>query len=178
MGDTDARASPDRTDEPARGDTHPPRAVTPVIGIILAIAITVVLAAVLGGIVIGIPGGQSTTPQASLSFAVDTTDDRIEVEHEAGDALYSDRTRIVWEINGSTYRSHPTDEREGMQSSQYAVFEFDGPENSSGAWTNYPSPGNHTIEADHVITATVYDTESGNRIYRDSFAVNEVQEDL
>lgn len=178
MDDTRARASSNRTDESARGGSRPSRAVTPVIGIILVVAITVVLAAVVGGIVIGIPGGQSTTPQASLSFAVDTDDDKIEVEHQSGDALYSDRTRVVWEINESTYRSHPTDEREGMQSSQSAVFEFNGSQNSSGAWTNYPSPGNHTIRADHVITATVYDTESGNRIYRDTFAANEVQEDL
>lgn len=162
----------------ARGGSRQPRAVSPVIGIILVVAITVVLAAVVGGLVIEIPGGQSTTPQASLSFAVDTDDDEIGVKHEAGDALYSDRTRIVWEINESTYRSNPTDEREGMQSSQSAVFVFNGSDNSSGAWTNYPSPGNHTVESDHVITATVYDTESGNRIYRDTFVANKVQEDL
>lgn len=44
------------------------RAVSPVIGVILMVAITVILAAVIGAFVIGIGDNQSSTPQASWDF--------------------------------------------------------------------------------------------------------------
>jgi flagellin-like protein len=43
-------------------------AVSPVIGVILMVAITVILAAVIGAFVLGIGGSQETVPSASFSF--------------------------------------------------------------------------------------------------------------
>jgi len=51
-------------------------AVSPVIGVILMVAITVILAAVIASFVLGLGGQQSTAPQASFNF-----------EYEAGESL-------------------------------------------------------------------------------------------
>ncbi|SDM94340.1 flagellin N-terminal-like domain-containing protein [Halogranum gelatinilyticum] len=66
------------------------RAVSPVIGVILMVAITVILAAVIGTFVLGLGDSVSdTSPQASLSFdyTADAADSTIEVTHSGGDAI-------------------------------------------------------------------------------------------
>ena len=68
------------------------RAVSPVIGVILMVAITVILAAVIGAFVLGIGGDQQATPSASLSFDLDGGD--VEVEHRGGDTFNTSDTRI------------------------------------------------------------------------------------
>ncbi|WP_411966291.1 type IV pilin [Haloferax sp. YSMS24] len=62
------------------------RAVSPVIGVILMVAITVILAAVIGTFVLGL-GDQvgDNAPQASFSFEYNSTD--LIVTHESGDKL-------------------------------------------------------------------------------------------
>ena len=62
------------------------RAVSPVIGVILMVAITVILAAVIGAFVLGIGGDQSSTPSANLNIEADGTE-TIAVEHNGGDAI-------------------------------------------------------------------------------------------
>ncbi len=67
------------------------RAVSPVIGVILMVAITVILAAVIGTFVLGLGDQiQSTTPQASFGF--DTADgaSEVTVTHETGDSIASE----------------------------------------------------------------------------------------
>jgi flagellin-like protein len=44
------------------------RAVSPVIGVVLMVAVVVILAAVIGAFVLGLGGNQDTTPQASFSL--------------------------------------------------------------------------------------------------------------
>jgi flagellin-like protein len=44
------------------------RAVSPVIGVVLMVAVVVILAAVIGAFVLGLGGQQQTTPQASFSY--------------------------------------------------------------------------------------------------------------
>ncbi|MFK5605825.1 MULTISPECIES: type IV pilin [Haloferax] len=63
------------------------RAVSPVIGVILMVAITVILAAVIGTFVLGL-GDQvgDTAPQASFSFDYDGVD-TVTITHESGDAI-------------------------------------------------------------------------------------------
>jgi len=68
------------------------RAVSPVIGVILMVAITVILAAVIGTFVLGLGDqGQSTTPQASFGF--DTTTNStgavtaVTVTHQSGTSI-------------------------------------------------------------------------------------------
>jgi flagellin-like protein len=59
------------------------RAVSPVIGVILMVAITVILAAVIGSFVLGIGGDIEAAPQASLQFDAQNDD----IIHNGGDSL-------------------------------------------------------------------------------------------
>ena len=61
------------------------RAVSPVIGVILMVAITVILAAVIGAFVLGLGGETQETPQVSLSFDQNGSD--VTVEHRGGDSV-------------------------------------------------------------------------------------------
>ncbi len=72
------------------------RAVSPVIGVILMVAITVILAAVIGTFVLGLGDQvQQTTPQASFGF--DTTDNKqfVEITHETGDTIEANNVEIT-----------------------------------------------------------------------------------
>lgn len=64
------------------------RAVSPVIGVILMVAITVILAAVIGAFVLGLGDdlGSSTSPQVQLSYEYDGTD-TVTVNHNGGDTI-------------------------------------------------------------------------------------------
>ena len=84
-------------------------AVSPVIGVILMVAITVILAAVIGTFVLNLGGSVSqTTPQASFGFDYNDADssndwnenDEITVVHETGDSIDVDRLSVV--IGGTT----------------------------------------------------------------------------
>lgn len=58
------------------------RGVSPVIGVVLMVAVVVILAAVIGAFVLGLGGDQSTTPQASFSISDDN-----KVIYEGGDSI-------------------------------------------------------------------------------------------
>ncbi len=77
------------------------RAVSPVIGVILMVAITVILAAVIGVFVLGIGQGQQDVPQATFEFEYlnsDTADsdfpDRVEISHTGGNKLDADNIDV------------------------------------------------------------------------------------
>lgn len=81
------------------------RAVSPVIGVILMVAITVILAAVIGTFVLGLGQNVQSTPQATFSFDFDTSVPNVTVTHNGGDRLsQGDNTndvRIVAEDGSS-----------------------------------------------------------------------------
>ncbi|MFC7019035.1 MULTISPECIES: type IV pilin N-terminal domain-containing protein [Haloarcula] len=63
-------------------------AVSPVIGVVLMVAITVILAAVIGSFVLGLGSSTSATPQASFEFDYDSGD--VTVTHDGGDTIPED----------------------------------------------------------------------------------------
>src|SRR6056297_3476011 len=76
-------------------------AVSPVIGVILMVAITVILAAVIGTFVLGLGSGQSANPQAGVSFDKDSSGititvtsvdqaDKIEYKCDAGTTTFTE----------------------------------------------------------------------------------------
>ncbi|AFK21380.1 type IV pilin (plasmid) [Haloferax mediterranei ATCC 33500] len=71
------------------------RAVSPVIGVILMVAITVILAAVIGTFVLGL-GDQvgNSAPQASFSFDYDGAE-TVTITHESGDPIDADRVSVT-----------------------------------------------------------------------------------
>ncbi|WP_158854280.1 type IV pilin [Halorhabdus sp. CUG00001] len=76
-------------------------AVSPVIGVILMVAITVILAAVIATFVLGL-GEQisSTAPQASFSFDYNDTSDNLTVTHTSGETL--DNATVTFKNSNTT----------------------------------------------------------------------------
>jgi flagellin-like protein len=80
-------------------------AVSPVIGVILMVAITVILAAVIGTFVLGLGDQVSdSAPQASFSFETTTYDPpsggsttytAVEITHDGGDAIAGDNINVL-----------------------------------------------------------------------------------
>lgn len=76
------------------------RAVSPVIGVILMVAITVILAAVIGGFVLGLGDQlQTTTPQASFGFDTSNSKANMAVTHESGDSIPSSNLNLTTSSN-------------------------------------------------------------------------------
>jgi flagellin-like protein len=63
------------------------RAVSPVIGVILMVAITVILAAVIGTFVLGLGQNVQSTPQASFNFDFNSDKKDVNITHNGGDRL-------------------------------------------------------------------------------------------
>lgn len=87
------------------------RAVSPVIGVILMVAITVILAAVIGTFVLGIGSDIEAAPSASISidgnssFVHDGDTQRLAtIEHRGGDRMQADDLEVVVRADGNTVR--------------------------------------------------------------------------
>jgi len=71
------------------------KAVSPVIGVILMVAITVILAAVIGTFVLGLGDSiQDTSPSASITGEIDSNED-IVFTHQSGQNIEVDNLRIA-----------------------------------------------------------------------------------
>jgi len=82
---------------------HDDDAVSPVIGVILMVAITVILAAVIASFVLGLGDQASnTTPQASFSFDYDASgsNDILTITHDGGDTIDAERLNAT--VSGAT----------------------------------------------------------------------------
>ncbi len=106
------------------------RAVSPVIGVILMVAITVILAAVIGTFVLGLGDQvQSTTPQASFGFDQGTTTiggedfTSVTVTHESGDTI--EAADLSLSVDGKTAY--------GVNSSDQVMAVYDSGDISAGS---------------------------------------------
>ncbi|ESP87787.1 type IV pilin [Candidatus Halobonum tyrrellensis] len=77
------------------------RAVSPVIGVILMVAITVILAAVIGTFVLGLGSGLNQAPQVQMDFEYDSPDGTVAVTHQGGAEL-SNSTLSISESDTNT----------------------------------------------------------------------------
>jgi flagellin-like protein len=94
-------------------------AVSPVIGVILMVAITVILAAVIGTFVLGL-GDQvsNTSPQASFTFDLDDNADYdgdgnqegdvLSITHDGGDKIEQTQLSVVSDVDGDLSKSEPS----------------------------------------------------------------------
>jgi flagellin-like protein len=84
------------------------RAVSPVIGVILMVAITVILAAVIGTFVLGLGDQvQQTSPNAQWDWDEDTSNDEITLTHTSGDTV--DSARLSFTVDGGEVDDFGTD---------------------------------------------------------------------
>ena len=155
------------------------RAVSPVIGVILMVAITVILAAVIGTFVLGLGDsvGQ-TAPQASLKATASTSGDgSFTIQHNGGDALASDQTRIVVSIDGTEVgtlepASTPVSSLTAGTSATFSFQTGSGTpaftKPSSGVWSGYSdaADGDVTLDSGEVLTIKIIDIESQSVIFQ------------
>ena len=92
------------------------RAVSPVIGVILMVAITVILAAVIGTFVLGLGDSLGDNqPSAQLSADVTNSGSNITVEHGGGDSIESGTLTVVVSSPADNAESEGTiDQRFGV----------------------------------------------------------------
>lgn len=76
-------------------DLSDDRAVSPVVGVALLIAIAVILATVIGVVVLGIGPGGANVPQAELIADYNTTGNTLTVTHNGGDPVPVDEVRFL-----------------------------------------------------------------------------------
>ena len=82
------------------------RAVSPVIGVILMVAITVILAAVIGTFVLGLGDSLGDSqPTAQLDTSVDYSGNNITIEHNGGDSIDTDELTVIVSSGGTQYQS-------------------------------------------------------------------------
>ena len=75
------------------------RAVSPVIGVILMVAITVILAAVIGTFVLGL-GDSLGDNQPTAQLSVSDGNNEILIEHNGGDRIDAGDLRVIVDFNG------------------------------------------------------------------------------
>ena len=82
-------------------------AVSPVIGVILMVAVTVILAAVIGSFVLNLGGSlQQSAPQASFDFEYGEDNDEVTVTHATGDEISGDASLEI--VGGGDRKDFPT----------------------------------------------------------------------
>ena len=108
-------------------------AVSPVIGVILMVAITVILAAVIGSFVLNLGGSlQNTAPQASFGFDYDTGNSNVTITHETGDSIPSAQVNATASGGGLSYANSDTFEElssDSVSAGDSATY------NNSGTWS-------------------------------------------
>jgi flagellin-like protein len=83
-------------------------AVSPVIGVILMVAITVILAAVIASFVLGLGDSQQQTPTASFDFEYESSSsgDTLTITHDGGDTLDGARLSVeTTDSSGTSFSS-------------------------------------------------------------------------
>jgi len=144
------------------------RGVSPVIGVILMVAITVILAAVIGAFVLGIGGDIDTAPQASFEITdTDTEENQIELRHRGGDTIEWDDTNLIVEnaSDSETVRWDGPDAGSFSAGDRATINTSGDRELTSGGEPISASEGDFTFNTGDRITVTLIDRSSGEIIF-------------
>lgn len=114
------------------------RAVSPVVGVALLIAIAVILAAVIGAVVLGLGTGGADTPQAQLQGDYDTNASSLEVSHRGGQPIAADNVVVVENGNESPLTTESADLTSGDKLSTGQTVELNA------------STGSHTYDGSTI----------------------------
>ena len=152
---------------------HDDGAVSPVIGVILMVAITVILAAVIASFVLGLGDTASqSTPQASLSF--DYTDngdgeDVLEITHDGGDTLDTARIAVSSDTAFQTGSDNTSSDSNGAtnvpltSSSDTSPWTQSDSEISAGDTFAITADSNSPTSLDAASVRVVYNSDSGDQ---------------
>jgi flagellin-like protein len=81
------------------------RAVSPVIGVVLIVAVTVVLAAVVGAFAVGVSGQTNDAPQAAIT--AERTGNELTLTHHSGDPLDVNELTVRIFVDGEPLEKQP-----------------------------------------------------------------------
>ena len=129
-------------------------AVSPVIGVILMVAITVILAAVIGTFVLGLGEQvQSNSPNSQFTFDYDNSSDTMDITHTSGDEV-SQSNFVVSTSEGDFTTGTTSTDNDGQN--------FDGvtdgdlePNTDANAGTTYTITNTHEIGSGDFTEGTV-----------------------
>ncbi|ELZ32843.1 flagellin-like protein [Halogeometricum pallidum JCM 14848] len=138
-------------------------AVSPVIGVILMVAITVILAAVIGTFVLNLGGSVSqTTPQASFGFDFnnnDTAGDSVVVTHETGATIPATQLTLKASANVDVTGDGTTDE--ASQSEQFTDSDNFGESADVSAGDTLTALANSSTPLNGETFRVVWNSETG-----------------
>jgi flagellin-like protein len=133
-------------------------AVSPVIGVILMVAITVILAAVIGTFVLGLGDQvQQTAPTAQFSFDYTedgTNGDTLEITHDGGDGITATQISFAGDVDSATLGSSH-DWNTAADSTTSTV--------TAGDSATLDETGNGYLQADPGTVRIVWQAEGGDR---------------
>jgi len=154
------------------------RGVSPVIGVILMVAITVILAAVIGGFVLQLGSGVGdAAPQASIGVSdTNFANDSIELRHSGGDTIEWADTNVILEVTGSADNTVQWDSpnSDALSTGQRAtIYTKNGSDeialNTETKKTGADTGTNFSLEDNDKVTLTLIDRPSGEIISESEF---------
>ena len=130
------------------------RAVSPVIGVILMVAITVILAAVIGTFVLGLGDSVESAPQASFNFDYDSGNNNVTITHRGGDNINTNGTEL--RINGTAVE----DSGLTIDGSSQSFANATGGTFQAGESVTVSGSGSALVESEIVIVTTGGDRQN------------------
>ena len=168
---------------PGELDADSDRAVSPVIGVILMVAITVILAAVIGTFALEL--GDTNDPGPTAQFSTEIVDGgsktRLTLTHEGGDPIHSDRARVTVRLvdasgmedaQGDADVLEPASSDEVLTAGSSTTYVVNDNE-FEGAWTHStPSLTDLTYPIEgETVRVTIVDVETNSIVYRQEMVV-------
>lgn len=124
------------------------RAVSPVVGVAILIAITVILAAVIGGVVLGLNTESAESPQASLQFEYNDTSTDLTIRHTGGESLDSDHVVVRGQaVEGGSEVDLPRD----LDAGQRTVVQADNIDQEISVVWQDPNSKEESVVGQHEI---------------------------
>lgn len=159
------------------------RAVSPVIGVILMVAITVILAAVVGSLAFGLGETRDPAPRATFDTSIEDDGDSalLTITHEGGDGIDAARTRVTVELvesngngdpAGDADVAYPADTEAVLTAGDTVV--YDVRDNSfTGKWSGRTVDHHELTDpnAGERVRVTIVDVEANAVVYEATFPV-------
>ena len=114
------------------------RAVSPVIGVILMVAITVILAAVIGTFVLGLGSGLNSAPQAQLDFSYEdgSPAGKVTITHEGGAPLTAGQINVTSSVGNSADATAWASGNDQITAGESVTIDANATETVSVVWTS------------------------------------------
>lgn len=155
--------------KPSRSVSH--HRASPVLGVLVMVAVTVLFVAVLGVFSFGFTLDSFSSPQVSMSTELNVPNDQIRITQIGGDSLSVETTRVVVvnESGGQQLEFHSVDGTEPFRVGESMVIVTTT--GSLDGWVLEPGSQTFTLQGGTTYTIGIVDTRSDTLLYRTSLTV-------